>query len=292
MSDSSVTAIQTELVQTTATLAAVGIETARLDAELLLAHCLDVERTHLLAHPEQILTPEQLGCFRALAQRRAEREPLAYLIGRRWFYALEFTVTPAVLIPRPETELLVEKAVQWLGQRQGRTRVLDVGTGSGAIAVSIAANTAPAVEILASDLSPESLQVAKQNARKHDVAGRITFLPGDLLDPLPEPVHLILSNPPYIASNGIPTLMPEVRDHEPRAALDGGPDGLRVIERLLAQAPAHLWPCGAIFLEIGYDQGSAASAIVRRYFPAAAIRIHQDLAGLDRMVEVQTGRSA
>jgi len=290
MFDSSGSDIQATLQQSTTTLAAAGIDTARLDAELLLAHCLQVGRTHLLAHPEQLLTPEQFACFQALAQRRAGREPLAYLTGRRWFYALEFAVTPDALIPRPETELLVEKAVRWLGQRHGRkTRVLDVGTGSGAIAVSVAAHAAPEVELLASDVSAESLQIAKQNARKHGVAGRITFLLGDLLDPLPEPVHLILSNPPYIASAVIPTLMPEVRDHEPRAALDGGPDGLRVIERLLAQAPVHLRPGGAIFLEIGYDQGPAAGVIARQYFPTAAIRIHQDLAGLDRVVEVQTG---
>ena len=282
------------LQQSAATLAAAGIDTARLDAEVLLAHCLQVERTHLLAHPEQTLTSGQLACFRVLAQRRAGREPLAYLTGRRWFYGLEFAVTPAVLIPRPETELLVELALDWLSQYQSAGyrpvgyRVLDVGTGSGAIAVSIAANTTPDVEILASDVSPESLRIAKQNARKHGVEERIAFLHGDLLDPLPDPVHLILSNPPYIASDILPTLMPEVQDHEPQMALDGGPDGLRIIERLLAQAPAHLSPGGAIFLEIGYDQGEAASVLARRYFPKAAVRVHPDLAGLDRVVEIQT----
>ena len=232
-----------------------------MDAEVLLAHCLQVDRIHLLAHPEQILTPDQLACFRTLAQRRANREPLAYLLGQRWFYALEFDVTPAVLIPRPETELLVEQALNWLDQRQGAAiRVIDVGTGSGAIAVSIAANTASDVQLLASDTSPKSLQVAKQNARKHGVEDRITFLQGDLLDPLPEPIHLILSNPPYIASDVIPTLMPEVRDHEPKAALDGGPDGLRIIERLLAQAPAFLSP--------GWSDLSWRSATIRARQPA------------------------
>jgi len=289
MSNSGVTDIQGTLQQSTATLAAADIDTIRLDAELLLAYCLKVERTHLLAYPEQTLTSNQFACFRALVERRAEREPLAYLTGQRWFYGLEFAVTPAVLIPRPETELLVELALDWLRQHQSvGCLVADVGTGSGAIAVSIAANTTPDVTILASDVSPESLRIAKQNARKHGVNEHIAFLHGDLLDPLPEPVHLILSNPPYIASDIIPTLMPEVRDHEPQMALDGGPDGLRVIEQLLAQAPAQLLPDGAIFLEIGYDQGQSASASARRLFPTAQIRVHPDLAGLDRVLEIQT----
>ena len=288
MSDSSVIDIQTTLQQTTAILAAADIDTARLDAELLLAYCLQVDRIHLLARPEQLLAPDQFACFQALVRRRSSREPLAYLIGQRWFYGLEFEITPAVLIPRPETELLVEKALSWLDQHRGEARqVIDVGAGSGAIAVSIAANTTPDVKILASDTSPESLQVAKQNARKHGVENRITFLLGDLLDPLPGPVHLILSNPPYIASDIIPTLMPEVRDYEPKAALDGGADGLRVIERLLAQAPVYLSPGGAIFMEIGYDQGQSASELTHQFFPTAAIHIHQDLAGLDRLVEIQ-----
>jgi len=198
-----------------------------------------------------------------------------------------------VLIPRPETELLVELALNWLSLHQPPGgRVIDVGTGSGAIAVSIAANTTPDVVLLASDVSPESLRIAKQNARQHGVEERIVFLHGDLLAPLPEPVHLILSNPPYIVSDILPTLMPEVRDHEPQMALDGGPDGLRMIERLLAQAPAHLRPGGAIFIEIGYDQGQSASAIARRYFPKATVRVHPDLAGLDRVVEIRTGRDA
>lgn len=289
MIDSIASTIQTTLQWAMDVLVAAGIDTARLDAEVLLAQCLQVDRIHLLAYPEQILTPDQVDCFRALVQRRARREPLAYLLGKRWFYALEFEVTPAVLIPRPETELLVEKALDWLGKNQGGVKwVVDVGTGSGAIAISIATNTPPDVQLLASDTSPESLRVAKQNARKQGVEDRITFLQGNLLDPLAEPVHLILSNPPYIASDIIPTLMPEVRDHEPKAALDGGLDGLQIIERLLTQAPAHLAPDAATFIEIGYDQGQSTSAIAQQLFPAAAIRIHQDLAGLDRVVEIQT----
>ncbi len=171
MPDPGATSIQSILRQTTDTLTAVGIDTARLDAEVLLAHCLQVDRTYLLAHPDQVLKPDQVACFQALAMRRADREPLAYLIGQRWFYALAFEVTPAVLIPRPETELLVEKALSWLEQRpQVGCRVIDVGTGSGAIAVSVAASTGPDVQVLASDMSPDSLQIAKQNARKHGLA--------------------------------------------------------------------------------------------------------------------------
>ena len=281
--------IKTLLQQTTDVLAQAGIDTARLDAEVLLTQCLQVDRIYLLTHSEQRLTTDQLACFQTLVRLRANREPLAYLTGKRWFYALEFEVTPAVLIPRPETELLVEQALGWLDRHQGKAlRVADVGTGSGAIAVSIAANTTSDVKILASDKSAAALQVAKQNARKHGVDKHITFLQGDLLNPLTSPVHLILSNPPYITSAIIPTLMPEVREHEPKTALDGGPDGLRIIEQLLAQAPAWLLSDGAIFVEIGYDQGQSAGDIARQHFPNATICIHQDMAGLDRLLEVQT----
>jgi len=268
-----------------------GVDGARLDAELLLAHVLGRDRAYLLAYPEQQLDPEQGAAFQSYLDRRAGHEPLAYLTGRRWFYGLELEVTPDALIPRPETELLVEQALRWLSQdRRGLRRVVDVGTGSGAIAVAVASRTSQDVEIVAIDASPQALALARRNAQRCGVPDRIQFLPGDLLEPLTEPADLILANLPYIPSADLAGLMPEVRDYEPAAALDGGPDGLRPIERLLAQAGDHLRADGALFLEIGYDQGERACSLAQRYFPDARLNIHQDLAGLERLLVVQSGR--
>jgi release factor glutamine methyltransferase len=271
-------------------LAGAGIDGARLDAEVLLAHVLRVERSFLLSHPTLPLSLAQAALYAGLIRRRAAREPLAYLSGRRWFYGLEFLVTSAVLIPRPETELLVEMALAWLAGRPEGATVVDVGTGSGAIAVALAVHTPSRVRILASDSSAAALAVAQENARQH-CPGRITFLSGDLLTPLSEPVDLIVANLPYVAEAKRDDLMPEVRDHEPAAALFGGEDGLAVIERLLLQAPAHLRPGGGVMLEIGAGQGEAARLLAGRllagrHFPAARIAIHPDLAGLDRVLVI------
>ena len=266
-------------------LAGAGIESARLDAEVLLAHVLGRERSFLLTHPDLPLTPNQATDYANLIRRRAARQPLAYLTGRRWFFGLEFLVTPAVLIPRPETELLVEKALDWLAGRTEGATVVDVGPGSGAIAIALAAHTPPQVRLFAVDCSLAALAVAQENARRH-CPGRISFLSGDLLTPLAEPADLILANLPYVAAAEGAALMPEVRDHEPAEALFGGANGLAVIERLLAQAPAHLRPGGALFLEIGASQGEAALLLARRHFPAARITLHPDLAGLDRVLVI------
>lgn len=277
--------LRSELATAAKTLAESGVDGPRLDAEVLLAHVLDVERTWLLAHPDQILTPQQGHDYAELIRRRAAREPLAYLTASRWFFGLEFQVTPAVLIPRPETEVLVELALAWLSGRPGAARVVDVGAGSGAIAVAIAAHTSPQVHITACDCSAAALAVAQENARRH-CPNRIVFLCGDLLAPLAEPVDLILANLPYVAEAERGDLMPEVRDHEPAAALFGGNDGLAVIERLLSQAPAHLRPGGAVMVEIGARQGEAARLLAARFFSAARIAIHPDLAGLDRVLVI------
>lgn len=274
-----------ELAAAAKVLARAGIDGAQLDAEVLLAHVLGVERTFLLTHPDQALTPRQATGYGELIHRRASREPLAYLTGKRWFFGLELVVSPAVLIPRPESELLVEQGLAWLQLRPAGATVVDVGTGSGAIAVSLAAHTAPQVRVFAIDSSPVALAVAQENARRH-CPDRLTFLCGDLLAPLTDAADLILANLPYVAEGERSDLMPEVRDYEPDEAIFGGYDGLALIERLLAQAPGHLRLGAAIMLEIGASQGKAALQLARRHFPSATITLHPDLAGLDRILVI------
>ena len=269
-----------------------NIDSPELDAELLLAHTVGIDRSRLFAQASVPLAPDLLASYQTLLQRRARHEPLAYLTGRRWFFGREFLVTPDVLIPRPETEMLVEMGLAWLQARpRAGLSVVDVGAGSGAIAVSLAAEAVRMlwdVRVFATEASRAALAVAQANAARHDVEGRIVFLAGDLLRPLPEPVDLILANLPYIPTAGLAGLMPEVRDHDPRAALDGGPDGMAVIERLLAEAPPYLRPGAAIFLEVGFDQGERALAHAARRFPMAILALHRDLSGHDRVLSIQS----
>lgn len=271
-----------------ARLAAAGIDEAALEADLLLAACLEVERAFLPAHGEVLLTSEQEQRYRDWVERRARREPLAYITGRRWFYGLELVVTPAVLIPRPETELLVELALAWLARRSMTATVVDVGTGSGAVAVALACHTPPTVRIVATDISAAALAVAQTNARRHGVADRIAWFQGDLLASLTIPVDLILANLPYVALAERDRLMPEVRDFEPPEALFAGEDGLSLIGRLLAQAPAYLQSGGGLLLEIGYGQDEAVLALARATFPTAHLTLHTDLAGIPRVLQVET----
>lgn len=249
---------------------------------MLLAHVLGVSRTTLLAHPERNLTTNQLTDYRTLVRRRASGYPLPYLTDHMEFYGLKIEVTPEVLIPRPETETLVDLALA----RQPAT-IVDVGTGSGCIAVALAVHL-PQATVCAIDLSPAALVVARRNVERHGVADRVRLIAGDVLTPRPSPAELIVSNPPYVSTSDCALLPISIRDHEPRLALDGGTDGLTIIQRLLTQAPAVLEPGGAILIEIGADQGEAASLLASTYFPQAAIRVHPDLAGHDRVLEIQT----
>ncbi len=269
----------------TSELTRAGVDTSELDAELLLAHALGVQRAWLLAHPEHPLSPQQETTFRALLARRAAREPLAYITGRRWFYDIELYISPQTLIPRPETEELVERALGWL-QKRPRAIAADIGAGSGAIALVLAKHAPPDACIYATDISAGALEVARQNARRLGLSHRVIFLQGDLLTPLPQPVDLLLANLPYVAQRDAATLAPEVAQYEPAQALFGGPAGLDLIERLIAQAPSRLRPHGVILLEIGHDQGRAVMALARRQFPRARIRIHKDLSGRDRILEI------
>lgn len=255
-------------------------DTLRLEAEILLAHVTGLTRTTLLAHPERPLTADERARYEDLLARRAAGIPLPYLTGRVEFFSLEFFVTPDVLIPRPETEMLVERALAWDPQT-----VVDVGTGSGCVAVALAVRS-PRARIYATDLSRAALSVAVMNARRHGVADRIHFLQADLASPMRGPVDLIVSNPPYVAEEEWASLPKSVREHEPRPALDGGPGGLRVIRRLLADAARLLLPGGVLLVEIGAGQGSQVAALARAAFPQGRIQVYPDLAGYDRMLEV------
>ncbi len=273
-----------------------GCETARLDAEVLLAHTLQVNRSWLYAHPERRLLPEEVETFESLVIRRARHEPVAYLVGHKSFYGLDFTVDRRVLIPRPETEVLVEHALEVLDWHRARNeqadtgrklRVADVGTGCGAIAVTLAVKR-PDVLVYALDVSEDALAVAAQNVQRYDVGDRVTLLQGDLLAPLPEPVELIIANLPYVPESDWNTLAPDITQYEPRLALDGGPDGLALIDRLLAQASLWLLPRGVILLEIGRDQGKPVRQKALQHFPWARVEVLQDYAGLDRIVRIMT----
>jgi release factor glutamine methyltransferase len=242
-----------------------GVEKAWLDADLLLAHALGWKRTELRMRFEEEAPEAARERFRELVRQRAEGCPVAYLIGRKEFFLLEFEVTPAVLIPRDDTEWVLTEFFR-LAKGMSQPRVLDVGTGSGCLAIGVA-HRIKGASVTAIDLSPEALAVAGRNASKHGVADRVTFLEGDLLSPLPvgSQFDFILSNPPYIAHHELEGLQREVRDFEPRLALDGGPDGLAIFMRLIEQARSALVPGGYLLIEIGYTQQDAGQAALLRF---------------------------
>lgn len=264
-----------------------GIDTASLDAQIILAHIFGKDRGWLFAHYDQALTHEQTECFTEQVARRAAAEPVAYLVGHREFYGIDLTVDPRVLIPRPETELLVDAVLDHIESRVNQNvSMVDVGTGSGAVAVAVAANCS-SINIYAVDISASALEVAAMNLSRHDARGQIKLLQGDLLAPLPQKVDIIAANLPYITSEEYPNLMADVRDYEPRLALEAGPQGLDSIQRLLEQAPEHLNPGGVLFLEIGADQGNVVGELIERVLPSARqISIRQDYHGYDRLVVI------
>jgi release factor glutamine methyltransferase len=273
------------LHEATEALRAAGIEDAAwLEAEVLLRHTLDLDRAHLYARLQEDLSSGDQAVFHSLLARRLAHEPTAYIVGQREFYGLDLETTPAALIPRPETELLVQEALSRACGRQPLL-IVDVGTGNGAIAVALAVHL-PQAALVAIDLSRDALSLAVRNARRHGVESRVSFLQADLLAPLAQAADLIVANLPYVRSADWEGLPPEIREHEPRAALDGGPDGLREIERLLAQAPSYLRPGGSLLVELGPPQAAPALALARRCFRDAAARIQPDAAGLDRLVAI------
>ncbi len=268
-----------------------GNDEAALEAEVLVRHHLGLTRAELFARRTDPVADEAAAAVGALTARRLTGEPLAYIAGHREFYGLDFAVDPRVLIPRPETELLVDEALAWLRARSGlRLAVADVGTGSGVIAVSIARNF-PGAQVYAIDVSGGALEVARANAQALGVAGRVMFLEGDLLLSLAVKADLIVANLPYVREDQMPLWCGATQVElafEPFDALCGGPEGLDVIRRLLGQAPDHLNVGGAVLLEIGSGQASAVEALAQEAFPDAHVRTKKDLAGLDRLVLVQT----
>ncbi len=263
-------------------------DTAQLDAEVLLMFLLSYTRAQLYARFNEELTSEQAAEYAELVARRVQGEPVAYITRHREFMALDFYVDRRVLIPRPETELLVEYTVKKLLEKGWGSEIasmVDVGTGSGVIAVYLALRF-PKIKVWATDISSEALEVARLNARRYEVEERIQFLQGNLLDPLPEPVQTIISNPPYTI---LAQVEPNVARYEPNIALDGGPKGLGIYRELLGQARTRLHRPGLIAFEIGSEQATDVSNLGRFFFPGCQIDVYKDYAGLDRVVIFDIG---
>ena len=268
-------------------------ETASLDAQVLMGHILEKPRSWVLAHPEVRLTQGQEQKLNQALARLQNGEPLPYVLGEWEFFSLEFSVTPSVLIPRPETELLVDQALQWLKSRPNRLLATaknlyaaDVGTGSGCIAISLAVHL-PGLQVAAIDSSRAALEVAHANALRHQVLQSLRFLQADLLSSFSKgPIfHLVCANLPYIPQETLPNL--RVYGREPTLALDGGPGGLEMIERLLHQTRPRLAPGGLLLLEIEASQGQLVLALAQQIFPSASVHLLQDLAERDRLVSIQ-----
>lgn len=270
-------------------------ETPQLDSAILMASVLGVSRNWLYAYPSRQLTGDEIERFEGLVRRRMCHEPVAYLVGYRPFFGLDITVDRRVLIPRPETELIVERVLAFVKpmlQEGQAPRIADVGTGSGAIAVALAVG-APGAMVYATDISEGALDVAAQNIWRYGVGEQVQLFPGGLLDPVPEPVDFVVANLPYVPTQELAELPRQVRDFEPVLALDGGADGLQVIGAFLlslatAQGKARLRPGARVFLEIGADEGDRARDLAQIALPAAQVEVWLDYAGLDRLLVITT----
>lgn len=272
---------------TTAHLKKHGSDTARLDTEILLAHARGCRRIELYTRFDEVLDERERATMRELVRRRAQSEPVAYLVGHREFFSLDFRVTPAVLIPRPDTETLVVELLDACKTLEA-PRVLDIGTGSGCIAVAAAVNQRSA-QITATDRSEAALAVARENAQMHGVLERIRFLEGDLFAPLQEneQFDVVASNPPYIADREKETLQNDVRRYEPHEALFAGPTGLEVLSRLIDEVAGHLARGGTLILEISPEQAPAVQKRMEAAGVYREIRVVKDLAGQARVVRAQ-----
>jgi release factor glutamine methyltransferase len=265
-----------------------GIESPRLSAELLLSGVLVMKRIELYTQFDKVAGSKQLDELRGLVERAGKGEPIAYLVGKTEFYSLELEITPDCMIPRPETELLVERAIEFLRTRSGNQFVCDLCTGSGCVAVAIARNF-PNARIIATDICDEALAVADENVKKHQLKNKITLLCGDLFDPVitgldVEKFDLIVCNPPYVSAPEFEKLERGVRDYEPRVALFAGEDGLDIYRRICEKVDEFLKPDGALMLEVGYRQGQAVKELLEKTGRLSEITVEKDMHDNDRVV--------
>ncbi|MBI5561726.1 MAG: peptide chain release factor N(5)-glutamine methyltransferase [Deltaproteobacteria bacterium] len=277
------------IAQASGTLRAAGIQDGRAEAEFFLTHLLGCKRHELYLGAGRVLNAEERGAFADFIARRLRREPAQYIAGVTEFHGLEFKAAPEALIPRPETELLVNEALSSGLQRDAV--IIDLCTGSGCVAVTIAVKL-PYVTALATDISSGTLKVAEENAKRHGIAHRVRFIEGDLFAPLAGlalegQASLILSNPPYVAEAEFEGLQPEVRDYEPRSALVAGPDGLEFYRRIIKDAPAFLTPGGWLMVEIGYGQAGRAADLFNADGRYNKVEVKKDLSGIERVVKAR-----
>jgi release factor glutamine methyltransferase len=268
-----------------------GIESPRLSAEILLSGVLGLKRIELYTQFDKTVAAEQLDKLRDLVRRAGQQEPVAYLVGKTEFYSMELNITSACMIPRPETELLVERAIEFLRTRHGTQFVCDLCTGSGCIAVAIGKNF-PDARIIATDICDEALAIADENIKKHQLKNKITLLCGDLFDPIisgldVEKFDLIVCNPPYVSSAEYEKLDKNVKDYEPRKALFAGIDGLDIYRRIIEKADEFLKPDAALMMEIGYAQGPAIRELLEQSGAFTEIKIEKDFHNNDRIVSAK-----
>jgi len=285
--------VRQALREAAAAFSGAGIDSARLDAEVLLGEALGLERSRLHLHGEKTLPARAQERLRSFVLRRLDREPVAYITGRREFWSLDFLVTPAVLVPRPETELLVETTLGLFEAESQisnlKLKILDLGTGSGAIAVTLAKEIGGA-EIWATDISLDALEVARSNARRYGVEEQIHFLAGSLFEPVRDRTSFfdaIVSNPPYVRRDALEALPRDVRDFEPRVALDGGPDGLDFYRRIIPETEHYLAAAGFLVVEIGADMGNEVTRLFTDAGGYAPARLYRDLAEKDRVASAR-----
>ena len=268
-----------------------GQDSDRLDAQVLLEHVLGIDRAILYSHPEREVTAEQEQQFLALIERRMQGEPIAYILGHEEFYGLDFLVDTRVLIPRPETEMLVENALRLVRERLDAKQtplVADIGTGSGAIPITLAVEEPRLPYLYAIDISTDALAVAQQNCQRHHVEQRVHLLHGDLLIPLPEPVDMLIANLPYVGTDEVDVMTRDVLNYEPHQALFSGPNGLDLLQRFFEQVRTleKLKPHGVMLLEIGYRQREPLTKLLMQMLPDATVIFQKDYAGWDRMLQV------
>jgi release factor glutamine methyltransferase len=270
-----------------------GIEEAADEARVLLCHALKLSKSQLLAQTERIIVEDELALLGNLAGRRLEREPSAYILQNKEFYGLDLFVDSRVLIPRPETEILVEAAIgfarSWVADNKRAVTVVDVGTGSGAIAIALALNIQGSL-VYAVDISAAALEVAAVNIERYGLKNRVIPVRSDLLQQINARVDIIAANLPYISVEGLPQLQPEITEFEPQVALQGGVRGMEVIVSLLEQVPEKINPDGAVFLEIGQGQEDGIMPVIGRCLPGCGVSLIKDLAGIHRVIKIEAKR--